>query len=763
MIERIIRICSLGRFANFQAHGDVTMRKLTLVYGENGRGKTTLCALFRSLMTGHTPPLQARQTLGQANQPAAEILANGQNHRLQNGAWTANLPEIAIFDSDFVHENVYAGDHVARDHRRNSYRIVIGAQGVQLAQQIDQLTADINTANGNLRRLREQVQRHIEGNLSVEDFLQLAAIADIDAQIQTKEAEIQAIARKTQQAVQIQAKGQLRTLTAPALPEGIEGILTKTVQDVSADAEAQVKQHIQDHLDGHGEGWLESGTRYASGDDCPFCGQSLQNSDLIALYRSYFNDAYRQLKQDVSTLPNLVATALRGNFITDMARTMASNAELMAFWSQFIDLGLPEVSAEEIHNNLTNAANALDVCVTAKQQAPLDAVAMPDDWQNYQNLVDAGQQAVDAYNQRVQEINTAIAELKQPQQQDDINAAKADLQRFQQAKKRHEPAVVADCTALTNEENRKQQLVNQKDGAKAQLDQHCQAVLQTHQAEINRYLTRFNTSFRITNTRHHYVGGTPSSQFQIEINNESVDLGDDRTPETTPSFKTALSAGDRSALALAFFFATLRQDPNLANRIVVLDDPFSSQDRFRRAATQYIIARFAEDCDQVIVLSHDPHFLNAVEQDTRTAGIARLQTSAAGNAVEISTCDLATITGCPLAAERARLTAYISDGQGTPIDVARAIRPVLEGHLRQAAPGAFNGMNMLGDMIAAIRTAGPADTIQRFAPHADDLDEINHYARAFHHPPGSNAPAPLVDGEELKGYIRRALHFVGGA
>ena len=428
-----------------------------------------------------------------------------------------------------------------------------------------------------------------------------------------------------------------------------------------------------------------------------------------------------------------------------------------------MDLPLPEVPTERLQELLANAVAALDASVAAKQRAPLDAVSMPGQWEAFQEQLEAGLQEVEAYNHRVQEINAAIAELKHPPRQDDITAARAELQRLKQARKRHEPAVVADCTALTNEINRKQQIENQKAAARTQLDHYCQTVLQAHQDEINRYLTQFNTSFRITNTRHHYVGGTPSSHFQIEINNEAIELGDDRTPETNPCFKTALSAGDRSALALAFFLATVRRDPNLADRVIILDDPFSSQDRFRRAATQYLIARLAEDCGQVIVLSHDPHFLNAVEQDTQAIGIARLQASAVGDVVEISPCDLGAIIGCPLAAERARLTAYVSAGQGIPIDVARAIRPVLEGHLRQATPGAFNGMNMLGDMIAAIRVAGPADTIHRFAQYADELDQINRYARAFHHPPGSNAPAPQVDGEELKGYVRRALHFVGGA
>ncbi len=762
MIDRIIRIQNLGRFARYQAHGDVTMRKLTLVYGGNGCGKTTLCALFRSLMTGHTPPLEARQTLGQAHQPVAEILVNGQNRRLENMTWSATLPEIAIFDSEFVHHNIYSGDHIARDHRRNSYHVIIGAQGVQLAQQIQQFDADVRTSNANIRRLREQVQRNIDGNMSIEDFLQIPQISDIDAQIQAKEAEIQAIARRTQQSIQIQSRAPLQVIIAPILPTGIDDILARTLPDVSVEAEARVKEQILQHLDANGEGWLESGTRYIMDGNCPFCGQDLVNSELIALYQSYFNEAYRQLKWDVSTLPELVAKDLRGNAIADLARTMATNSELMTFWGQFMNMSLPKVPIRQLQEVLNNAAFALDVSIATKQQAPLDAVSMPDHWEVFQDQVEKGQQSIDAYNHRVQEINAAIAELKQPQRQDDINAARINLQRLKHSKKRHEPAVVVDCTALTDEMNCKQRLEVQKAVTRTQLDQYCQTVLQTHQDDINRYLTQFNTSFRISNTRHDYVGGTPSSHFQIEINNETIELGDEETLETIPCFKTALSAGDRSALALAFFFATVRRDPNLADRVVILDDPFSSQDRFRRAATQYLIARLVEDCNQVIVLSHDPHFLNAIKHDTQAIGIASLQTFAVGDTVEISPCDLDAIIECPLAAERAQLTAYVSVGQGIPINIARAIRPVLEGHLRQAAPGAFNGMNMLGDMIIAIRAAVPGDAIHRFIQYADELDQINRYARTFHHPPENNAPIPQIDREELKGYASRTLHFVGG-
>jgi hypothetical protein len=95
-------------------------------------------------------------------------------------------------------------------------------------------------------------------------------------------------------------------------------------------------------------------------------------------------------------------------------------------------------------------------------------------------------------------------------------------------------------------------------------------------------------------------------------------------------------------------------------------------------------------------------------------------------------------------------------------DVARAIRPVLEGHLRQAVPDGFHGMNMLGDMVAAIRGSAPGDPINRFAAVVDELDLINRYARVFHHPPGVQTPMPHIDGEELKGFTRRTLRVVGG-
>ncbi len=51
-IEKIVKIEGIGRFLKLAAKGDVKFRSLTLLYGANGQGKTTIAGVLRSLQTG---------------------------------------------------------------------------------------------------------------------------------------------------------------------------------------------------------------------------------------------------------------------------------------------------------------------------------------------------------------------------------------------------------------------------------------------------------------------------------------------------------------------------------------------------------------------------------------------------------------------------------------------------------------------------------------------------------------------------------------
>ena len=74
-------------------------------------------------------------------------------------------------------------------------------------------------------------------------------------------------------------------------------------------------------------------------------------------------------------------------------------------------------------------------------------------------------------------------------------------------------------------------------------------------------------------------------------------------------------------------------------------------------------------------------------------------------------CGLGAIIEHPISVERALLTAYVSGPVRVHLSMSHG-RYV--SYWRGAAPGVFNGMNILGYMIFAICAAAPGDTIHHF-------------------------------------------------
>lgn len=373
------------------------------------------------------------------------------------------------------------------------------------------------------------------------------------------------------------------------------------------------------------------------------------------------------------------------------------------------------------------------------------------------------QSSVEVYNTAVNTANTLINEQKASVQQGvDINVLKSELTDLEAKRKRFEPDVVHACKNYQDAVNAKTSLEQQKITAKEQLDQHCQQILQTYQSSINTYLDQFNAGFRITNSRHLYTGGTPSSHYQIEINNNAVDLGDSRTQPGTPSFKTTLSSGDRSALALAFFLAALKQDADIGNKIVVLDDPFTSQDRFRRTCTQQLIRQMADTVQQVIVLSHDPFFLKLIWEGYATADIKTLQMCRTGDNTIIGEWDIEAETKSTYLKNYSALLDFYREKKGTPLDVVRSIRPFIEGMLRAHFPGHFQENEWLGNFIDKIRSAADTDGLSHAKADLSEIEAINDYSKKYHHDQNPSADSEFLSEDELHGYVKRTLKLVGG-
>lgn len=764
MIEKFISIKNIGRFRDCSPRGDVSFRKMNLLFAENGRGKTTLCAILRSLQTGQHQFISERKTLGAANSASVQIRLNENTINFGNDIWSAKHPDLAIFDSVFVHNNVYAGDYVDHDHKKNLYRVIVGAQGVKLAKQIEELDGKIRDANNEIRTKKEAVSRTLPNGVTLEAYLKWQPAENIENKIQRKKKEITDLQRTLEKATEIQSKGLLSKIALPDFPSDFLTILAKQLADITADAEAQVRQQIAAHNMGiQGETWLSQGLGFVANDKCPFCGQGITGIELIAAYRSHFNVAYKNLKREVAQLTQRVVNSIGESSLNPMQQTLSSNLTLIEFWKQFTEVALPSFAFEDARTKYETLLNLASALAQRKQQSPTEPITSSDDFQSALNEVTTLRKSVEVYNAAVDSANTLLNKQKTAAQHSaDVNALKKELADLEAKNKRFEPEVVKACKEYQDALTAKNVLEQQKSTNRDQLDQFCRQIIQTYENSINTYLDQFNAGFRITNSRHQYTGGTPSSQYQIQINNCAVNLGDSRTQQGTPCFKTTLSSGDRSALALAFFLAAMNQDSDIGNKIVVLDDPFTSQDRFRRTCTQQLINQLASVAKQVIILSHDAFFLRLVWENYPAAGIKCLQMCRTCDNTVIGEWNIEAETQSTYMKNYSVLLNFYRDRKGAPLEIARSIRPFIEGLYRVRFPGHFQQDEWLGSFIDKIRMASDNDGLSYAKADLAEIEAINDYSKKYHHGQNPNADSETISDDELHGFVKRTLRLVGG-
>lgn len=754
MLQKIIALKNIGRFRNCTAVGDVTFHRFTLIFSENARGKTTLCAILRSLFTNTPTLIIGRTTLGSPDPPEAQLLFTGNVPvSFRNGAWSAAYPDIAVFDGAYISENVFAGDFVDTAHRRNLYRVIIGAQGVALAARITEIEAQVRAKNEDIRRGREVLQRHIPAAMSVENFIALPEDAAIDQRITAKERELQA----AQQAAQLQQRPALGDITLPLFDPAFAQLLAKTLPDIAADAERRVTAHIASHrMEGRGQPWLTEGLGYAA-DSCPFCGQDLRNVTLIQAYKDYFNREYLALREEVTRHRRDIDDAFGDRMAGLIEQTLLRNNNAAEFWQQYCQFAAPILTeagrTADIAGALRRSAQSL---LDRKAAAPLEAVAPGEAYTRALADLEALRASVAAYNNAVAAANALITAKKREVRAADVPVIQGALAALKAQKARHTPEVQASCEADSRRQREKTALEEEKTRVREQLDAHTAAVIARYGDSINRYLDRINAGFRITTPTHTYRGGPPSTSYQIIINQRAVDLGDAATPLDRPSFRNTLSAGDRSTLALAFFLAEIEQDAQRVRKTVVFDDPFTSLDAFRRNQTVHQIFKCAEGCLQVVVLSHDPVFLKLLWDRIPNADRKTLQLARVGEEnTTVAEWDIEKAVQERYRAAIDSLQRYYSFTEGDPLDVVQKLRPVLEGYCRNLS--SFPEGDALGDIIGKIRAVGADHPL---ALILDELDELNQYARRYHHGE-PNAGMEPVNAAELQGYVRQTLRLVG--
>jgi wobble nucleotide-excising tRNase len=104
-ITRINYVKSHRIFQDFAWHADLEdFERYNLIYGWNGSGKSTLSNLFRCL--------ERKEPLGEGD---AELTISGKRHLLSGITKESVLPQVRVFNRQFVTANVFASETSTSD------------------------------------------------------------------------------------------------------------------------------------------------------------------------------------------------------------------------------------------------------------------------------------------------------------------------------------------------------------------------------------------------------------------------------------------------------------------------------------------------------------------------------------------------------------------------------------------------------------------------------------------------------------------------
>lgn len=638
MIHKIESLVSIGKFRNYQAAGDVSFQKLTLFYADNGTGKTTLTAIFRSLT--HNQPqiivkrISTNPTLNQAAQIIQKDLAGVYTyHTFRANGWSKPFPDIEIFDVHFVNENIYSGFDFNDEHKKQLHDFVIGAQGVIIKQQIEQNKIEKTSSRQRISDLENNIILKVGnginiGILNAFSNLSVNQAMNIDDRIRAAEtalnnAKSNAIIQTLQPLLEI--NNVITEIDFKAIIEGLE-TTTETIQDNALKTifNNHCEDLIQNKIAG-AEVWIQMGFSYLlnkieSYDEksvmptCPFCQQPVSNTlDIIRAYALRFNEEFNTFVRTIQThLTTLQNFNLDSN-IQSIGHKLQTNANRLNTWSAHLPTHIQSPNNSIISDETALRAEFQGIIEVVQQKLQNPSVLITADAATkLQSSIQIINNNISTYNKTVAFYNNSITTFRagiQTEQQ-----AQEQLNGLIRIKKRFEPTINAFITSLMAE----RQNLKTLELSYTQLVQQEQAAatifFDMYKDRINYYMGQvFRTPFLIDNVINVPPQGRAIQSkigYKLTINGQDISFDHDKPN----SVKDCLSEGDKSTIALAFFLAKMDIDPGKANKILVFDDPLSSFDSNRRLYTVQLIKDLFPQIKQIVILSHNEYFLHEVSK-----------------------------------------------------------------------------------------------------------------------------------------------------
>ena len=352
MISKVIHIKNVGKFTDYSVNTTPTwngeFRHITLVYGQNGIGKTTFTSILKSLKENDALLYQLR-TFGTLNSP--EVSIKFDDHptpiKYSNAEWDTNFPIIEIFDIHFINDNVYTGFEILPQHKKNLFEIIIGQEGIRSKKEISDIKNSIKEKNISLKEIEAKVFKIISG-FDISTIINFQLDSEIEKRITEKKIEIDT-AKSTGKIINTALLKRITKIDFEIRFEKVIEFLQTSIDTISEKYLKMVNDHKRSlNLATKSEQWIKDGYDNISDNKCPFCLRSFDATvEIINAYKQYFNEEYISLQEKARLLQNKVKTINPELILSNIEKENNHNTGFLEFWGNIaLKALLPQFSGK---------------------------------------------------------------------------------------------------------------------------------------------------------------------------------------------------------------------------------------------------------------------------------------------------------------------------------------------------------------------------------------------------------------------------------
>ncbi|SMF96787.1 Wobble nucleotide-excising tRNase [Methylomagnum ishizawai] len=631
MLKRITRIANIGRFVDSSC-GGTEFSELSVIFGRNTYGKSTLSELLASLATNDITPITARRTIPNNNKPQEAKLAfkfPGDTKEtvvsLQNSSWNYNGAsniKIAVFDDGFYHNNIFSARQFTRPTKEGLSAFILGAEGVKTAK----IIADKKKQKGDKTRERNQLRQNAFPEIEdqhLPNFLNLT-ITETTDELQKRTDDLRSnyseIKKQIQNTDKIKSRETCHLIgfnyNFDSFLDEINNTLLLSIESHHKEAQQQVLEHIEKHFtkQGNADTWIRQGLQQNNGESCQFCGQPLGEcaKELISKYRESFDDAYTQHEDKVIKAIDNGLEKLSAFPASEIRLTLESNRRICATYHELTSDISYSVVLEKLDQHAINIARLIDLweasknnsfkiledACRVKKQSPHKQITVVSA-NPISNIIQQLATEIDSYNDSAQCTNIFLARFKLGADTEKLRSQLQELEGLGKDARtmldRAQKDTQVKRLKLLDEEI--ERLGNEASRLEKELKTQQSEYLKKFFVSLNKWFSEFGSKHFSLEMATNSSGHTPIYFLKVLFKGQVI-------PEK--DLASIFSESDRRALALAVFWSYLSNlDRQIKESlIVVLDDPVTSFDSDRITAVHQEIIKLYRQVRQVIILSH---------------------------------------------------------------------------------------------------------------------------------------------------------------